>query len=233
MTDPTRRATREAIAAVAEVLGDRPTPEERAGLEERLEALLRRWDEERQGELEAELGPVVDRIIGLASMLAEELDAHIARERELMQRLLHADRLAVVGQLADGVAHEVNNPASYIINNLGALRERHRELEALLGGVANALAEGAEPARALAKIGRLLAGREPFRWRRRRWRRRSATAPASSCRSTRTFVRWATPAGSPRSSSTCSSTRHSRSPRASRRRTACASRAWRAAASWW
>lgn len=40
----------------------------------------------------------------------------------LHKQLLHADRLAAVGTLAAGVAHEVNNPMTYVISNLRLLR---------------------------------------------------------------------------------------------------------------
>lgn len=35
----------------------------------------------------------------------------------LRNRLYHSDRLASVGQLAAGVAHEINNPSSFLLNN--------------------------------------------------------------------------------------------------------------------
>lgn len=43
------------------------------------------------------------------------------RAEELQQRLHHADRLASIGQLASGVAHEINNPAGFILGNLEVL----------------------------------------------------------------------------------------------------------------
>lgn len=39
------------------------------------------------------------------------------RARELERRLYHSDRLASIGRLASGVAHEVNNPAAFILSN--------------------------------------------------------------------------------------------------------------------
>jgi signal transduction histidine kinase len=46
----------------------------------------------------------------------------------LRNRLVTSARLAAVGQLAAGIAHEINNPLAYIGANLRALRERWTEL---------------------------------------------------------------------------------------------------------
>jgi len=52
------------------------------------------------------------------------LVARDLREVEnLRRRLVVADRLAAVGQLAAGIAHEINNPVAYIRSNFGALSE--------------------------------------------------------------------------------------------------------------
>jgi PAS domain S-box-containing protein len=40
----------------------------------------------------------------------------------LRNRLITSDRLASLGQLAAGIAHEINNPVTYVRANLGALR---------------------------------------------------------------------------------------------------------------
>jgi len=55
------------------------------------------------------------------------------REIEALQsRLVLSGRMAAVGQLAAGVAHEVNNPASYVRTNMLLLREYWQNVSALL-----------------------------------------------------------------------------------------------------
>jgi PAS domain S-box-containing protein len=50
--------------------------------------------------------------------------AHDLRERQRIQaRLMKADRLASLGSLAAGVAHEINNPLAYVIANLDLVHE--------------------------------------------------------------------------------------------------------------
>ncbi len=47
----------------------------------------------------------------------------VSERRELQARLAVADRMASLGTLAAGVAHEINNPLSYVVGNLAFARE--------------------------------------------------------------------------------------------------------------
>jgi len=47
----------------------------------------------------------------------------VTERREMQAQLLQADRLAALGTLAAGVAHEMNNPLSYVLSNLKFLSE--------------------------------------------------------------------------------------------------------------
>ncbi len=57
--------------------------------------------------------------------LARELEREQARALRLSEsRLAQAERLAIVGRLASGIAHEINNPMAYVKANVNVL-ERH------------------------------------------------------------------------------------------------------------
>jgi len=51
----------------------------------------------------------------------------ITERRELQARLLLADRMASVGTLAAGVAHEINNPLAYVIANIDIASQELRK----------------------------------------------------------------------------------------------------------
>jgi two-component system NtrC family sensor kinase len=84
------------------------------------------------------------------------IEGHEDYERELQQRhaelhqaylrlhgaqdkLLQSEKMASIGQLAAGVAHEINNPIGYVHSNLGSLQEYLRSLFTLIEAYERAL----------------------------------------------------------------------------------------------
>ena len=49
-------------------------------------------------------------------------EAHEALKRT-QQQLLHSEKMASLGRLVAGVAHELNNPISFVLGNVHALRK--------------------------------------------------------------------------------------------------------------
>ena len=53
----------------------------------------------------------------------DELQRTLSRLAGTQEQLLQSEKMASIGQLAAGVAHEINNPIGYVHSNLGTLRE--------------------------------------------------------------------------------------------------------------
>jgi signal transduction histidine kinase len=70
-----------------------------------------------------------ERIIHLERALAEQN----RQLRETQSALVQSEKLVSLGQLAAGMAHEINNPIAYITNNLAVLNRDVRLLLELLG----------------------------------------------------------------------------------------------------
>jgi len=62
----------------------------------------------------------------------EELQRTYDRLASAQEQLLQSEKMASIGQLAAGVAHEINNPIGYVHSNLGTLRDYVSSLLALL-----------------------------------------------------------------------------------------------------
>ncbi len=58
-----------------------------------------------------------------------------AQEKEVLQsQLLHAQKLESVGQLAAGIAHEINTPTQFISSNISFMEESFQDISMLLEG---------------------------------------------------------------------------------------------------
>jgi signal transduction histidine kinase len=79
--------------------------------------------------------PVFDSLFEVTATRLEDRVVLVARDvgeqRRLYSRLVQADKLAAVGVLASGVAHEINNPTSSVTSNLAELRRYAQAYESV------------------------------------------------------------------------------------------------------
>jgi signal transduction histidine kinase len=99
-----------------------------------------------------------------------ELEGTLRELREAQAQLVHREKMASIGQLVAGIAHEINNPVNFIQGNLFYLEEYVRALAGLLrryealaeqaglGERARAVREASEVDRMLADLDAVLAG---------------------------------------------------------------------------
>jgi two-component system, NtrC family, sensor kinase len=66
-----------------------------------------------------------------ATILASQVVLALENDR-LRRQVVASERLAVIGQLAAGVAHEINNPLSFVMSNIESFRATFAELERLV-----------------------------------------------------------------------------------------------------
>ena len=132
-------------------------PEDR----ERLEALYREHFAGRSPQLELEMRALTRSggwrwVLNRAKVVRRDPDGRplrvvgaysdVTERRALQAQLLLADRMASLGTLAAGVAHEINNPLAFTIANLGFGLEEARRLGDRRPELEQALAEAQEGA---------------------------------------------------------------------------------------
>jgi len=122
---------------------------ERTMIERSLEMMSRELNE-RHEQLRAELQERQQARDELQRK-TEEQQALIKRLEEAHHQLLQSEKMASIGQLAAGVAHEINNPIGYVSSNLRTLRGYVESLLALVDAY-----EQQESALAPAAVARLL-----------------------------------------------------------------------------
>lgn len=71
------------------------------------------------------------------------LQSTLAELKETQQMLIHSEKMNAIGQLVAGVAHEINNPISFVNSNLYSLENYITEILQLFGKVENAIAANA------------------------------------------------------------------------------------------
>ncbi len=121
---------------------DRTTSDER--LEQVIEALLALARQDFSAR--APVGQDLDAIDAIATginLLAEELDGAVTSRQEVERayqalklaqaQLVQAGKLAAIGEISSGVAHEINNPAGWVLLSLAVAERELKAARSVLG----------------------------------------------------------------------------------------------------
>ncbi|MGH8450131.1 ATP-binding protein [Pseudomonas sp.] len=88
--------------------------------------LANKWDMARRASLQT------SHLEQLVEQRTQALQVEIAERKLLESQLVQSEKLASLGQLAAGVAHEINNPVGFISSNLGTLDSYFNQLQRML-----------------------------------------------------------------------------------------------------
>jgi signal transduction histidine kinase len=95
--------------------------------------LLTKWDmTERAFVQMSHLEHLVAQRTTQFKQASEALQREIDERKQLESQLVQSEKLASLGQLAAGVAHEINNPIGFISSNLGTLDGYFKQLQEML-----------------------------------------------------------------------------------------------------
>ena len=70
-----------------------------------------------------ELSGYSNKLEKMVESRTRELDSSLHKLKEAQNTIIQQEKMASIGQLAAGVAHEINNPAGFVIGNLSVLEE--------------------------------------------------------------------------------------------------------------
>ncbi|MFJ2536755.1 MULTISPECIES: ATP-binding protein [unclassified Pseudomonas] len=95
--------------------------------------LLTKWQMTERASLQMHnLEHLVDQRTAQFKQASEELQREVDERKQLEGQLVQSEKLASLGQLAAGVAHEINNPIGFISSNLGTLDGYFKQLLTML-----------------------------------------------------------------------------------------------------
>ena len=95
--------------------------------------LAAKWDMARRANLKtAHLEQLVEQRTAALTLTSQALQQEIDERKQLQNQLIQSEKLASLGQLAAGVAHEITNPVGFVTSNLGTLDGYFKQLQRML-----------------------------------------------------------------------------------------------------
>ncbi|NMY82719.1 response regulator [Pseudomonas sp. WS 5411] len=95
--------------------------------------LAAKWDMARRARLKTgHLEQLVEQRTEALTLASQALQQEIDERKQLQSQLIQSEKLASLGQMAAGVAHEINNPVGFVTSNLGTLESDFKQLQRMI-----------------------------------------------------------------------------------------------------
>jgi len=91
-----------------------------------------------------ELGAIYGDLDSKVKSRTEELENALGNLKNAQQQIIQQEKMASIGQLAAGVAHEINNPMSFVITNVNLLKDYFTAMSGYLTQVEKNVSEEAD-----------------------------------------------------------------------------------------
>jgi two-component system NtrC family sensor kinase len=95
-------------------------------------ALYRQKIENQNKHLKAELKNSTENSVSKIKPYQEKIDHLMQKIGSIQDQITQAEKMASIGQLAAGVAHEINNPVGFVASNLNTLQHYQKSLLAIV-----------------------------------------------------------------------------------------------------
>jgi len=92
-----------------------------------------------------ELKNARDALANQNALLESELNRRLQENQQIQLQLLQSEKMAAIGQLSAGIAHEINNPIGFVNSNLNALNQYVTQLFQLLAAYESIIASHPDP----------------------------------------------------------------------------------------
>jgi signal transduction histidine kinase len=80
----------------------------------------------------SQLGEHFNNMMHILDLKNRELKESFQKLKETQAQIIHQEKMASIGQLAAGIAHEINNPTGFVMSNLKTLKDYQKDLIELI-----------------------------------------------------------------------------------------------------